>query len=571
MHSAVTIPQSPRPLRERIHEVLFVLVLCLGQFLSLAGMMQTISSMLILANYFDIRDHGNLSWFSAAYSMTLGTFILPAGRIGDMYGHKRILTFGWAWIALWSLLSSLCARHQLLLFTIFRALQGIGPALIVPNSIGLIGRTLPVGPKRNLAFACFSASGPTGAAVGAIMSALVSSTLSWQWTFRFLALACALLIPISHFTIPSPSPSTTPPTTTPKFDYPSTLTGITALLLINFSLNQAPIAGWSTPCIPSLLLLGLLLLYLFLYLSLHHSSHPLLPLHSLTFRSGLTLLCLFLSWSSHGIWIYYLFLLLLSLRSQPALLSSVQLSSVAITGTLSALLAAYLLRRVPVSYIMFSGSIFFAVGNILLAAAPLEQTYWGCIFFSVVLMPGGMNLSFPAATALLSEAMPRGEQGVAASLVATVMNYSVSVGLGLAGSVHVVAVGWAREQRGLGMAELGLGLVGGGKELVEVGLVGLRAAVWFGAALAGLGLMVAGGFVLVESFGRWGEIRGRKGSEEGIDVVDPTTKKGDLEDGVSVEAVVSEAGLGLTPAAFRISDGFIEDMKQHKFSVTVSP
>jgi len=80
MHSSITAPPPRRSKRERAHGVIFLFVLCLAQFLSLAAMNQTVSPMLILAEYFDIHDYGNLSWFSAAYSLTVGTFILPAGK-----------------------------------------------------------------------------------------------------------------------------------------------------------------------------------------------------------------------------------------------------------------------------------------------------------------------------------------------------------------------------------------------------------------------------------------------------------------------------------------------------------
>lgn len=63
---------------------------------------------------------------------------------------------------------------------------------------------------------------------------------------------------------------------------------------------------------------------------------------------------------------------------------------------------------------------FFVLGSVLMALAPVEQTYWAQTFAAVVLMPGAMNLSFPAATILLSEALPREKQGMAASSVATV-------------------------------------------------------------------------------------------------------------------------------------------------------
>jgi len=63
----------------QLHELTFISILCMAQFLSLSAMNQTVAPMMILADYFDIHDYGNLSWFSAAFSMTVGTFILPAG------------------------------------------------------------------------------------------------------------------------------------------------------------------------------------------------------------------------------------------------------------------------------------------------------------------------------------------------------------------------------------------------------------------------------------------------------------------------------------------------------------
>ncbi|KAK0623699.1 hypothetical protein B0T14DRAFT_565029 [Immersiella caudata] len=179
MDPPIAIPPPPLSLRERTHGALVVFVLCLGQFLSLAGMIQTVSPLLILAEYFDTHDYGDLSWFSAAYSMTVGTLILPVvsplsrtsyvqpvGRLGGTYDHKRILTLGWAWFALWSFNSSLCTPNQLIHFAIFRALQDIGPALVIPNSIALIGRNLPIGPN---------ATSPLPASVLAAQPALPSS------------------------------------------------------------------------------------------------------------------------------------------------------------------------------------------------------------------------------------------------------------------------------------------------------------------------------------------------------------------------------------------------------------
>ena len=76
----VSTEVSDFPGLSRLHTIAFVIVTCCAQFLSLGGMNQTVAPVMILAKYFDIADYGTLSWFSAAYSLTVGTFILPAGE-----------------------------------------------------------------------------------------------------------------------------------------------------------------------------------------------------------------------------------------------------------------------------------------------------------------------------------------------------------------------------------------------------------------------------------------------------------------------------------------------------------
>ncbi|KAK5655899.1 hypothetical protein OQA88_5438 [Cercophora sp. LCS_1] len=500
MNLHITTPPPPRSLRERIHEIAFLFVLCLAQFLALAAMNQTVAPLLILAKYFNIDDYGNLSWFSAAYSMTVGTFILPAGRLGDIYGHKIIFLVGWAWFGVWSLAAGFCTSDQLVLFSAFRALQGIGPALLIPNAIAIIGRTFPIGFKRNIAFACFGAAGPAGAALGAVMAALVSETITWPWCFWLLAITCALLIPLSYFVIPAAitHPHETKPLSqiTTTFDYPGAITGVAGLILINFALNQAPISGWSAPYIPSLLAVGVFFLAAFVYVELRVAAHPIVPLRGLQRNAALTLACVFAGWSSHGIWVYYLYIFLEHLRGHSALLTSFETSPVAVSGVLCAFITVYFLRTVTVSWIMFSAMCFFTFGSLVMAVTPIDQPYWTNTFFAVFLMPAAMNQSFPAATILLSETLPRDKQGIAASLVATVVNYSISCGLGLAGSIHRHSMEVAAKRADIKAEGMELDVVN--DDMTAVRLHGLRSAYWFAVILGGVGMVIAAFFILVQ-------------------------------------------------------------------------
>ncbi|KAF2264733.1 MFS general substrate transporter [Lojkania enalia] len=461
-------------------EILFIFITCIAQFLSLSALNQTVAPVMVLAKNFHIEDYGTLSWFSASYSMSVGTFILPAGRLGDMYGYKRIYLIGWAWFAVWSLISGFGYTSGVILFSICRAFQGIGPALLVPNAVALIGRTLPVGQKRNIGFACFGACGPLGATAGAVFGALLADFAWWPWCFWVLSMICIIVMGLAFLILPDESVTTAelkePQRQRPKFDYWGTITGVSGLVLINFALNQAPLVTWGNPYIGSILGVGCLFMVAFVLVELYSTDYPLIPIRGLQKEAIFALTCIVAGWGSHGIWAYYLYLFLEHLRGHSALLTAAETSPVAVTGVMFAFSTVWLLKRVGVSYVMFIAMTFFMAGSLLLAMMPLNQTYWAQTFVSVLIMPGAMNLSYPAANILMSSALPKEKQGIAASLVSTMVNYSISCGLGFAGSIHRYTIV---------------------HEIQEVRLIGLRGALYLAVALGLFGMLIAFIFIFV--------------------------------------------------------------------------
>lgn len=85
---------------------------------------------------------------------------------------------------------------------------------------------------------------------------------------------------------------------------------------------------------------------------------------------------------------------------------------------------------------MLASMIAFSLGIIMLATMPVDQIYWSQTFVSTLVTSWGMDMSFPSAIIVLSNSMPEEHQGLAASLINTVVNYSISIGLGMAGTVE---------------------------------------------------------------------------------------------------------------------------------------
>ncbi|KAK5155287.1 hypothetical protein LTS14_006242 [Recurvomyces mirabilis] len=91
-------------------EVLFLSVICSSQLLTQAGLAMSIVPSHIIGASFDIQDESELSWFSAAYSLTIGTFILVAGRLGDVFGQKPFFIGGYLWFGIWSALAGIAVH-----------------------------------------------------------------------------------------------------------------------------------------------------------------------------------------------------------------------------------------------------------------------------------------------------------------------------------------------------------------------------------------------------------------------------------------------------------------------------
>jgi MFS family permease len=419
-----------------------------------------------------------------------------------MHGHKTIFVIGWLWFATMSFVTGFSyLSKNIIFFSVFRALQGIGPALLVPNAIALLGMNFPVGTQRNIAFACFGAAGPLGATAGAVFTALIADLFWWPWSFWILAIVCVILCVLSIIIIPGPMfRSLAPKSNRPTFDYWGAFTGVSGLVLINFALNQAPLADWTTWYIYTTLILGFAFMSAFVVIELNFTEYPLVPLRGLASEAYFALGCIAAGWGSHGIWAYYLYLWLEMVRGNSALLTSAETSPVAITGILFALSTVWLVKRIGVAYVMLIAMINFLVGSLLLALVPLHQSYWIQTFLSIIIMPGAMNLSFPAATILLSSALPKEKQGIAASLVSTMVNYCISCGLGLAGSVHRKSFENAVRKHGgpkhrVPMADLPL-LSANAPGLDVIRLESFRGPWFFAVGLSFVGVLIAIAFIL---------------------------------------------------------------------------
>lgn len=293
-------------------EILFLAVIILAQVLTLAGLSQALLPQRIIGASFPDTNPGSLAWYSAAYGLTSGSFVLPSGRLGDIFGHKKIFIIGFIWLGLWELaggFSEYVQRHGsgsgTALFIFCRAMQGIGAALLVPNAQAMIGRGYPPGPSKNIIMSLFGAAAPLGFVAGGAMAAVFAQLVSWPWAFWTMAAVCVGLAGVSVLILPAAAATTrnTEVSLWKQVDGAGICLGVSGLVLFNFSFNQAPIVSWGTPYTYFILVIGVLLLGGFVYVELH-ASHPLVPIASMTPATNFVLGCTGAGWACFSIWVY---------------------------------------------------------------------------------------------------------------------------------------------------------------------------------------------------------------------------------------------------------------------------
>jgi EmrB/QacA subfamily drug resistance transporter len=179
----------------------------------------------------------DLQWVISVYMLALGAFMVPAGRIGDIFGRRRALLAG---IALFGVAPVFCALAPSAAVVIgFRAVQGLGAAFIFPVSVSVLTNAFPLGNSSHAIGLAYGIAG-LGNAAGPLVGGLLTETLGWRAIFWLLVPLAAVALFIGVKTIPETSDETV----SRRLD----LSGLTLIAagigLFTFAFDRAPSWGW---------------------------------------------------------------------------------------------------------------------------------------------------------------------------------------------------------------------------------------------------------------------------------------------------------------------------------------
>jgi MFS family permease len=372
------------------------------------------------------------TWIVASYPLTQGAFVLMGGRLGTVYGHKNIVILAGAWWVIFMLVNGF--MKNLIAFAVMRGLTGMGGAFMVPNAIALLTTTFPPGRLRNVSVGLFGAMAPIGAAGGTVIPGIFGQLTPVKYTFFFLAILGFVIF--AFFTLVVPQDTAFDPNG--KVDYIGAALGVSGLILFNFVWTQAPSVGWDTPYEYALLIVSILLLVLFMVWEWKFASEPILPLNIWTAPSfGVMILSAFLTFMGVGITIWYISQYNRTLRHYTPLSGAAAWMTLTVGGAVAAIMSAKAVPRLPAQYIMAIGSLCTTISLILVVTQPEQQIYWKQMFPALIFLSFGPDFLFTASQIIASNTVKRSQQGIAGSLIGTLLSYGLSTGLGFAGTVEV--------------------------------------------------------------------------------------------------------------------------------------
>jgi len=187
---------------------------------------------------FDLNSTAaDLQWVISVYMLALGSFMVPAGRIGDIFGRRRALLAG---IVLFGLSSALCAlAPSATLLVAFRAVQGIGAALIFPVSVSVLTNAFPSVRASHAIGLAYGIAG-LGNAAGPLIGGLLTETVGWRWIFWLNVPLTLIALAIGAWSITESFDETVPR----RIDVTGLALITVGIGLFTLTFDRAPSWGW---------------------------------------------------------------------------------------------------------------------------------------------------------------------------------------------------------------------------------------------------------------------------------------------------------------------------------------
>jgi EmrB/QacA subfamily drug resistance transporter len=418
-------------------------------------------------------SQSSLQWVISAYAIFFGGFLLLGGRLGDVLGRRRVFMVGLSLFTLSSLLCGISWSEQSLIA--FRAIQGLGGALLAPAALSILITTFREGRERNLALGVWGAASGSGGAAGVLLGGVLTSYFSWSWVF-FLNIPVGIaVVAVAPWLLRESRADVAHR----HFDISGAITVTSSLMLLVYAVTRTSESGWGNTTTLILLAGSALLLAAFTAIELR-SPAPLLRLgifrnRTLAAANGIAVLV--------GSIMFSMFFLLTLYMQEVLHYSAIQTGAAFVTTTLAIVIFANvgqaLVSRLGVRRVLTAGLLLTAVALAMLTRLPTDGQYFPDLFPAYLVSGIGMALTFVPMTIAGLTGVTGADAGVASGLINTSRQIGGAIGLAAVSSIAAAYAGHGSISAAANAADLTRGFQVGFDVLTGLTLVAAVLTVCF--------------------------------------------------------------------------------------------
>jgi EmrB/QacA subfamily drug resistance transporter len=403
---------------------LVLVLICLAQFMVILD--ATIVNVALPSIQKDLGlSEANLQWIISAYTLFFGGFLLLGGRAGDLLGRKRVFLVGLVIFTVASLLNGLSSSSGQLIA--FRAVQGLGAALISPAALSIISTTFAEGKERARALGVWAAIAIGGSAVGLILGGALTQAFSWPWIF-FVNVPvgiAAFLLSLRYV------PESKDEHAHRSYDVGGAVTVTGGLMALVYAIVKAETDGWGSTTTIGFFVLSAVLLVSFVLIELR-AKEPLVRLSIFRVRSLLTAnVVMFLVASGLFAMFFFNTLYIQRVLGYGPLKAGIAFLPFTAGIMVSAGLASNFATKIGVRPIAAAGMSLTVIGMLLLTQLPVHGTYLANVLPSLLLTSLGMGAVFMPLTLIATTGLEDEDQGLASGLFNTSQQIGGALGLAI--------------------------------------------------------------------------------------------------------------------------------------------
>lgn len=369
-----------------------------------------------------------LQWVVDAYTLAFAVLMLSAGSLSDRLGALRIFQIG---ILIFGIASAGCGlADSSLSLVVFRVLQGIGAATMIPSSLSLLNQAFAHEPAtRARAIGLWTAAGSAAMAAGPLIGGILIHLSNWRFIFYVNIPFCLAGFVLSFKLNKAPAAAVAK-----KFDTAGQLIWMLAATLLIAAIIEWHQFGFQSPLIWGGLILSALLFVLFIRIE-KRVLHPILPLHLFTSSRFNVLLLLggVLNGTYYGS-VFVLSLYLQNVLHYTSIGAGLAFVPLTVGFVITNLLSGKIINRFGIGKSILAGLIIFAIGFAGLFSAAADTPYWQ-LFFPFLIMPVGMGMAVPAMITGILSSVDKSLSGTASAVLNTIRQTGGAIGVATFGAM----------------------------------------------------------------------------------------------------------------------------------------